>query len=165
MSADLPNKKLPELYRMVTKHMMHDSWGVLNQECPCTKNDMSCKNYYTWTFCDSTSQGKDSYLVYMQGHMLDNRWVVPYNSYSMGALYALYNIYVVAESMYQLRVVWNNLVDCLKCNLKSFPYYHHHISCTMGIILELRCWIVKWSRVRFLHDVRSFVHGMMGILD
>jgi hypothetical protein len=32
--VDLPNKKFPKLYRMVTKHMMHGPCGVLNLECP-----------------------------------------------------------------------------------------------------------------------------------
>jgi hypothetical protein len=38
ISAELPNnKKFPELYKMVTKHMMHGLCGVLNPFCPCTK--------------------------------------------------------------------------------------------------------------------------------
>ena len=65
ISAELPNKKkFPELYRMVTKHMMHGPCGVLNLFCPCTKGRTSCKNRYPWAFCESTSQGKDSYPIY-----------------------------------------------------------------------------------------------------
>jgi hypothetical protein len=92
ITAELPDKKkYLELYKMVTKHMMHGPCGVLNPNCPCTKDRTSCKNYYPRRFCDSTSQGKDSYPVYrrrddgrkemVRGHMLDNRWVVPYNPY------------------------------------------------------------------------------------
>jgi hypothetical protein len=92
ISAELPNKKeYPELYKMVTKHMMHGPCGALNPSCPCTKDCTSCKNYSPRPFCDSTSQGKDSYPRYRQGndgckemvrgHMLDNQWVVPYNPY------------------------------------------------------------------------------------
>jgi hypothetical protein len=92
ISAELPNKmEYPELYKKVTKHMMHGPYGALNPSCPCTKNRTSCKNYYPRPFCDSTSQGKDSYPRYrrrddgckemVRGHMLDNRWVVPYNPY------------------------------------------------------------------------------------
>ncbi|RLN09573.1 uncharacterized protein C2845_PM11G03810 [Panicum miliaceum] len=93
ISAELPNKKYPELYKMVTKHMMHGPCGVLNPNCPCTKGRTSCKNRYPQPFCDSTSQGKDSYPVYrrrddgrkemIRGHTLDNQWVVPYNPYML----------------------------------------------------------------------------------
>jgi hypothetical protein len=83
ISAELPNKKeYPELYKMVTKHMMHGPCGALNPNCPCTKDRTSCKNYYPRPFGDSTSQGKDSYPRYrrrddgrkemVRGHMLDN---------------------------------------------------------------------------------------------
>jgi len=47
ISAELPNrKKFHELYKMVTKHMMHGPCGVLNPFCPCTKGRTSCKNRY-----------------------------------------------------------------------------------------------------------------------
>ena len=81
-------KKYPDLYKMVTKHMMHGPCGVLNRNCPCTKGRESCKNRYPRPFCDATLQGKDSYPVYrrrdngrkekVRRHELDNRWVVPY---------------------------------------------------------------------------------------
>uniref|UniRef100_K3Y2Z6 ATP-dependent DNA helicase n=1 Tax=Setaria italica TaxID=4555 RepID=K3Y2Z6_SETIT len=90
ISAELPNKKkYPDLYRMVTKHMMHGPCGTLNPLRPCTRGRTSCKNRYPRPFCDSTSQGKDSYPIYrrrddgrkeiIRGHILDNQWVVPYN--------------------------------------------------------------------------------------
>jgi hypothetical protein len=47
ISAELPNKKkYPDLYKMVTKHMMHGPCGVLNRNFPCTKGRESCKNRY-----------------------------------------------------------------------------------------------------------------------
>jgi hypothetical protein len=64
-SAELPNKKkYPELYKMVTKHMMHGPCGALNCNCPCTKGHDSRKNRYPQPFCDAIVQGKDSYPVY-----------------------------------------------------------------------------------------------------
>jgi hypothetical protein len=92
ISAELPNKKkYPELYKMVTKHMMHGPCGLLNPNCPCTKGRASCKNRYPRPFCETTSHDKDSYPIYrrrddghkeiVRGHELDNRWVVPYNPY------------------------------------------------------------------------------------
>jgi hypothetical protein len=64
ISAELSKKKYPELYRTVTKHMMHGPYRALNLNCPCTKGRDSCKNCYPRPFCDATVQGKDSYLVY-----------------------------------------------------------------------------------------------------
>ena len=65
ISAELPNKKkYPELYKMVTKHMMHGPCGTLNPYCPCTVGHGSCKNHYLRPFYEATSQGKDSYPIY-----------------------------------------------------------------------------------------------------
>jgi hypothetical protein len=47
ITAELPEKKkYPDLFKMVTKHMMHGPCGVLNPTCLCTKDYTSCKNYY-----------------------------------------------------------------------------------------------------------------------
>jgi len=112
ISAELPNKKkFPELYKMVTKHMMHGPCGVLNPFCPCTKGRTSCKNRYPRAFCESTSQGKDSYPVYRQrndgrkeivrGHELDNGWVVPYNPY----LLCTFNCHINVEACGSIKSV------------------------------------------------------------
>jgi hypothetical protein len=64
ISAELPNKKYPELYKMVTKHMMHGPCGILNPSCPCMVGRRSCKNRYSCLLCEATSQGKNSYPIY-----------------------------------------------------------------------------------------------------
>jgi hypothetical protein len=66
ITAELPNKKYPELYKMVTKHMMHGPCGMLNPYCPYMVGCGSCKNRYPRPFCESTSQGKDSYPIYQR---------------------------------------------------------------------------------------------------
>jgi hypothetical protein len=112
ISAELPNKKkYPDLYKMVTKHMMHGPCGVLNRNCPCTKGRESCKNCYPRPFCDATLQGKDSYPVYrwcddgrkqkVHGHDLDNRWVMPYNPY----LLRLFNYHINVEACGSIKAV------------------------------------------------------------
>ncbi|RLN11972.1 hypothetical protein C2845_PM09G24120 [Panicum miliaceum] len=106
ISAEFLDKKnYPELYKMVVKHMMHDPCGPLNPNCPCTKGRTSCKNYYPRAFCESTSQGKDSYPVYRRqndgrkekarGYELDNRWMVPYNPYLLRAFNCHINVSIV----------------------------------------------------------------------
>ncbi|RCV30685.1 hypothetical protein SETIT_6G115000v2 [Setaria italica] len=110
--AELPNKKkYPDLYRMVTKHMMHGPCGTLNPLCPCTTGRISCKNRYPRPFCDSTSQGKDSYPIYrrrddgrkeiIRGHILDNQWVVPYNP----CLLRTFNCHINVEACSSIKSV------------------------------------------------------------
>jgi hypothetical protein len=55
ISVELPNKKYLELYKMVTKHMMHGPCRTLNLSCPCTVGHKSCKNRYPRPFCEATS--------------------------------------------------------------------------------------------------------------
>ena len=96
---------------MVTKHIMHGPCGVLNPFCPCTKGRTSCKNRYLRAFCESTSQGKDSYPIYrrrndgrkemVRGHELDNRWVVPYNPY----LLRTFNCHINVEACGSIKFV------------------------------------------------------------
>ncbi|XP_022680024.1 uncharacterized protein LOC101775756 [Setaria italica] len=112
ISAELPNKKkYPDLYRMVTKHMMHGPCRTLNPLCPCTRGRTSCKNRYPRPFCDSTSQGKDSYPIYwrrddgrkeiIRGHILDNQWVVPYNP----CLLRTFNCHINVEACSSIKSV------------------------------------------------------------
>uniref|UniRef100_K3Y1Y3 ATP-dependent DNA helicase n=1 Tax=Setaria italica TaxID=4555 RepID=K3Y1Y3_SETIT len=94
ISAELPNKKkYPDLYRMVTK------------------GRTSCKNRYPRPFCDSTSQGKDSYPIYrrrddghkeiIRGHILDNQWVIPYNP----CLLRTFNCHINVEACSSIKSV------------------------------------------------------------
>ncbi|ONM24697.1 hypothetical protein ZEAMMB73_Zm00001d006675 [Zea mays] len=111
ISAEIPDKKYPELRKMVIKHMMHGPCGSLNPICPCTKGRASCKNHYPRPFCYATLQGKDSYPVYrrrddgrkekVRGFELDNRWVVPYNPY----LLWLFNCHINVEACGSIKVV------------------------------------------------------------
>ncbi|XP_062217825.1 uncharacterized protein LOC133918083 [Phragmites australis] len=112
ISAELPDKhKYPELYKMVVKHMMHGPCGVLNRDCPCTKDRPTCKNHYPRPFNVTTLQGKDSYPVYrrrddgrhamVRKHELDNRWVVPYNPY----LLRLFNCHINVEVCSSIKAV------------------------------------------------------------
>ncbi|PWZ40263.1 ATP-dependent DNA helicase PIF1 [Zea mays] len=111
ISAEIPDKKYPELRKMVIKHMMHGPCGSLNPICPCTKGRASCKNHYPRPFYNATLQGKDSYPVYrrrddgrkekVRGFELDNRWVVPYNPY----LLRLFNCHINVEACGSIKAV------------------------------------------------------------
>ncbi|GAA0187539.1 hypothetical protein LIER_34827 [Lithospermum erythrorhizon] len=86
--VELPDRnKNPYLFNLVVKHMMHGPCGSLNPKNVCMRNG-KCKNYYE-DFSDFTTHGKGSYPIYrrqndghmvmVRGHLVDNRWVIPYN--------------------------------------------------------------------------------------
>ncbi|XP_062203849.1 uncharacterized protein LOC133906087 [Phragmites australis] len=113
ISAELPTKeRYPELHEMVVKHMMHGPCGSLNPSNVCMKNqNRTCKSYYPRQFTETTLQGKDSYPIYrrrddgqkvhVRGHVLDNRWVVPYNP----KLLRRYDCHINAEVCSSIKVV------------------------------------------------------------
>ena len=89
--AEIPYKQeKPQLHAAVLKHMIHGPCGRLNQTSPCMKNGQ-CKKNFPKEFSAETRQGDDSYPLYRrrfeepvpfnENVTIDNRWVVPYNSW------------------------------------------------------------------------------------
>ncbi|XP_057734375.1 uncharacterized protein LOC130949752 [Arachis stenosperma] len=87
--VELPNPaKFPNLYRMVTKYMIHGPCGRIRSSSPCMK-DGKCSKFYPKQFVNETSFDDDGYPVYKRRDMgitvklcgadIDNRFVVPYN--------------------------------------------------------------------------------------
>ncbi|XP_071912382.1 uncharacterized protein [Coffea arabica] len=76
---------------MVVKHMLHGPCGPTNPSNACMTKNGVCRNNYPKDFCEETIQTVDAYPQYrrtnngvqvtIRGAILDNRWVVPYNSY------------------------------------------------------------------------------------
>ncbi|KAJ7969364.1 ATP-dependent DNA helicase [Quillaja saponaria] len=92
VAAEIPaESENPHLRKMVLKHMIHGPCGPLNASSPCMIKSSGCKSYYPKQFCSASVHGSDSYPIYrrrdtgemvkVRGHMIDNRWVVPYNAY------------------------------------------------------------------------------------
>ncbi|XP_027077088.2 uncharacterized protein [Coffea arabica] len=92
VSAELPDpKESPYLYSLVIKHMLHGPCGTLNPNNPCMRQNGKCRNNYPKEFSAYTKHARNSYPVYrrrndgknviIREHLLDNRWVVPYNAY------------------------------------------------------------------------------------
>ncbi|XP_060170295.1 uncharacterized protein LOC132601203 [Lycium barbarum] len=88
--AELPDPDTnPELYALVTKHMIHGPCGALNPASMCTRKKGYCKFKYPKEFAEQTTKGKNSYPIYkrrntgksvqIREHLIDNSWVVPYN--------------------------------------------------------------------------------------
>ena len=103
VSAQLPNPTVnPHLYSLVTQHMIHGPWGKLNPTSPCMKKGY-CKFKYPKELAHETTKGKSSYPIYrrrntgnyveIRKHLLNNSWVVPYNSF----LLSKYNCHINVE--------------------------------------------------------------------
>ncbi|OMO79395.1 hypothetical protein CCACVL1_13702 [Corchorus capsularis] len=89
--AEIPNvEEEPQLFRAVTKHMIHGPCRSLNQHAQCMK-DGKCNKNFPKPFAPVTIQGNDCYPIYRRRDVgavqigqrgntyLDNSWVVPYN--------------------------------------------------------------------------------------
>ncbi|XP_050338246.1 uncharacterized protein LOC126764622 [Bactrocera neohumeralis] len=94
--AEIPNQTIDqELFEVVTKHMIHGPYGVLNINSPCMIDGKSSKRY-SRALTSDTITGNDGYPLYRrrstedngqsvmmnirhQEIIVDNRWVVPYS--------------------------------------------------------------------------------------
>ncbi|XP_078443027.1 uncharacterized protein LOC144712627 [Wolffia australiana] len=88
--AELPDPNDMELFDCVASHMIHGPCGSTNPRCPCMKEG-KCSNKFPKEFIGSTQVNNDRYPLYLRrnngrfiqkgSHLIDNRWVVPYNKY------------------------------------------------------------------------------------
>ncbi|GJW89245.1 hypothetical protein Tco_0164585 [Tanacetum coccineum] len=89
ISAEIPNKdEDPDLYQIVTDHMMHGPCGPENPSCPCTV-DFKCTKKFPKQFNETTVIDDKGYAIYRRrndgntikksGSDLHNGYVVPYN--------------------------------------------------------------------------------------
>ena len=77
----------PLLFDAVKRFMVHGPCGTLDPLAPCMKNNKCSKNFPK-PFQDHTTFAIDGYPLYcrpndgreymVRGHLLDNRWIVPY---------------------------------------------------------------------------------------
>lgn len=111
ISGELPDRhEHPHLYTMVPKHMMHGPCGSLNDNNVCMQGD-KCKDNYPRNYSEETVLATDGYPIYrrrptneqvrVRGHMLDNRWVVPYNPY----LLAMFDCHINVEVCSTIKAV------------------------------------------------------------
>ncbi|GFS53235.1 ATP-dependent DNA helicase [Trichonephila clavipes] len=102
-SAELPDKTVdPKLHEIVKYTMIHGSCGVLNSNAPCIVDGV-CTKGYPKQFKDTTAETIDGYPMYrgrgnayhivINGNVVYNRWIVPYNPY----LTKKYNVHINVE--------------------------------------------------------------------
>ncbi|XP_076933054.1 uncharacterized protein LOC143598819 [Bidens hawaiensis] len=89
ISAEIPNKDSdPDLYKLVSDHMIHGPCGDANPKCTCMVNKRCSKNFPK-IFNDETAVDSNGFPVYKRRDnsqyvvksdiMMDNTTVVPYN--------------------------------------------------------------------------------------
>ena len=91
ISAEIPDPtQHPELFQVIKTTMVHGPCGLLNKHAPCMLDD-KCTNDYPKEFWETTALATDGYPLYKRSdngrtitigrHQVDNRWIVPYNTY------------------------------------------------------------------------------------
>jgi len=91
VSAEIPDAVLnPELFNLVKTHMIHGPCGALNPNAPCM-TDGKCSKSFPKCFSEETKDNVNGYSIYkrrdngmiveVNGKSVDNRYVVPYNTY------------------------------------------------------------------------------------
>ncbi|XP_067933012.1 uncharacterized protein [Watersipora subatra] len=74
ISVEKPNRvEDPQLFEIVTKHMVHGPCGQLNSGSPCMKDGTCTKKYLKALIKDTVTGIDGAYDI-----TLDNRWIVPY---------------------------------------------------------------------------------------
>ncbi|GJX76229.1 uncharacterized protein Tco_0323040 [Tanacetum coccineum] len=102
ISAEIPDKDLdPDLYTLVTEHMMHGPCRADNPSCPCTIKGV-CTKFFPKKYSNHTTNDSAGYPVYRRredgkfvenNHVrLNNGFVVPYNSYLLKKYQAHINV-------------------------------------------------------------------------
>ena len=93
ISAQWPDPTThPQLFEAVKKFMIHGPCGLLNPHAPCMRNG-KCIHGYPKPFQPYTTMDHDGYPHYarpddgrnyeVRGFMVDNRWIVPFNSFCL----------------------------------------------------------------------------------
>ena len=110
MCAELPDKDIdPELFEIVTSHMIHGPCGEIDRRSVCMK-DNKCTKKYPRPLVHETQMGEDSYPTYRRrpGHFfekkvkgniveIDNKWVVPHNKFLLKTFNAHLNVEICSS--------------------------------------------------------------------
>ncbi|XP_078443457.1 uncharacterized protein LOC144712871 isoform X2 [Wolffia australiana] len=142
--AEIPDPSDKDLFDCVTTHMIHGPCGSANPRSPCMKEG-KCSKKFPKEFIDSTQVNNDGYPLYRRrnngqfiqkgSHVIDNRWLVPYNKYlckafnchinleicsSVQSVKYLYKYVYKGHDRIQARVSATNLGTC-----STTPYTPH----------------------------------------
>ena len=106
--AEIPDPRHdPKLFETVTRSMMHGPCGTANPNAPCMV-DGRCSKGYPKPFQEETTldeatgyplyrRRNNAVTIEVGGHVLDNRWVVPYNPVLLKLFDAHINVEICAS--------------------------------------------------------------------
>lgn len=96
----------PLLFDTVKRLMVHGPCGAFNSNAPCMENG-KCTKGFPKPFQEFTTMDQDGYPKYLRpddgrvyevnGHMIDNHWIVPYNPYMSAKYDSHINVECVAS--------------------------------------------------------------------
>ncbi|KAJ8976679.1 hypothetical protein NQ317_004763 [Molorchus minor] len=113
--AEIPDDQAePELYEIVTKNMIHGPCGAFNPNSPCCENGI-CSKGFPKPFLNETIIDENGRVAYRRRNdgrtvivrangadcELDNRWIVPYNRYTL----LKYNCHINVECVSNINSV------------------------------------------------------------
>lgn len=121
VTAEIPSQTTtPELYKIITQHMIHGPCGPPNPKSPCME-DGKCSKQYPKEFCEKTVQLADGYPKYRRpenglsvqknGVLLDNRWIVPYNPYLCSKYSAHINVEIICSSVTAVKYLYKYVYE------------------------------------------------------
>lgn len=112
ISAEIPDKDTdPDLYRLVSDHMMHGPCGVDNPSCPCTTKG-KCTKKIPNKFSDRTMTDSDGFPVYKRldnGRFIKKSGVELHNGFVVG-----YNKFLLKTYQAHINVEWCNQAGSIK---------------------------------------------------
>ncbi|GFV33654.1 helitron_like_N domain-containing protein [Trichonephila clavipes] len=121
VSAELPDKTVdPKLHKIAKSTITHGPCGVLNPNAPCIVDGFRTK-VYPEKFGDTTAENIDGYAMYsrsdntnhvvINGNVIDNRWIVPYNPY----LTKKYNAHIDVEICSSIKYIFKYVYKGHNC--------------------------------------------------
>jgi len=137
ISAEIPDPtQHPELFQVIKTTMVHGPCGLLNKHAPCMLDD-KCTKDYPKEFRETTALATDGYPLYKRSdngrtitigrHQVDNRWIVPYNTYLSQKYQAHINLEActtIKSVKYLFKYVYKGH-DCANIQVTETNQLHH----------------------------------------
>ena len=131
ISAEIPDKNSdPQLYRLVSEHMMHGPCGADNPGCPCTIKGKCTKNFPK-KFSPRTMTDSDGFPVYKRpdnGRFIKKSGVELHNGFVVG-----YNKLLLKTYQAHINVEWCNQAGSIKYLFKYINKGPDRVTATVSV--------------------------------
>ncbi|XP_065318558.1 uncharacterized protein LOC135926563 [Gordionus sp. m RMFG-2023] len=163
--AEIPDRtNNSQLFNIVTRFMIHGPCGILNPRSPCMDNGVCTKNFPK-DFINDTITNTNGYPLYkrrdvgsilISGKPVDNRFVIPYNTYLLLKYNAHINVEIctsVKSVKYIFKYAYKGY-DCanIDLNLESLPPKYDEIKSHLNTRYVSSC-EAMWRLLEYpMHD-------------